>query len=236
MTLTIKKILFIAFLLFSFSQTAAAKKEELQSLESIHSAAKNFITANTGSTSEYEITVFPLDRRLKLPKCLAPLEVFTPSGTVNNGRLTVGVRCTTKSPWSIFTSAQIKEFKDVIVLSRPIQKGKIISRDTVELKKKEISHLNQNFFMTYDQVLGKQANRHLPVGTVLNSANLASAKIVKRGEKVSIQAVTKMLSIRMTGTAMMDGVKNQRIRVKNEKSNRIIEATVIKSGLVSVSF
>lgn len=232
MTSTIKLI--ASFLLIGFSQTSVA--EEFQSQKSIQSAVMNFISAQIGSPTEHEITVFPLDRRLLLPKCLDPLEVYTPSGVVDIGRITVGVRCQTNSPWSIFTSAQIKVFKNVVALSQPIQRRQIISRENVKLEKREISALNQNFFVAYDQTLGKQATRHLPVGTVLNSKNLMPAKLIKRGEKVSIQAASKILSIRMTGTAMMDGAKNQRIRVKNENSSRIIEATVIKPGLVSVTF
>jgi flagellar basal body P-ring formation protein FlgA len=38
----------------------------------------------------------------------------------------------------------------------------------------------------------------------------------------------------MNGVAMMDGTKDQLIRIKNENSGRIISATVIEAGLVSV--
>lgn len=38
----------------------------------------------------------------------------------------------------------------------------------------------------------------------------------------------------MNGVAMMDGIKGQSIRIKNENSGRIINATVIEPGLVSV--
>jgi len=40
----------------------------------------------------------------------------------------------------------------------------------------------------------------------------------------------------MNGVAMMDGTKGQLISVKNQNSGRIINATVIEPGLVSVNY
>jgi flagellar basal body P-ring formation protein FlgA len=38
----------------------------------------------------------------------------------------------------------------------------------------------------------------------------------------------------MSGIAMMDGIKGQVIKVKNESSGRIISGTVLESGVVLV--
>jgi flagella basal body P-ring formation protein FlgA len=38
------------------------------------------------------------------------------------------------------------------------------------------------------------------------------------------------------GIAMMDGIKNQNIRIKNQKSKQVIQATVVKPGVVIVNY
>jgi flagellar basal body P-ring formation protein FlgA len=59
-------------------------------------------------------------------------------------------------------------------------------------------------------------------------------RLIKRGDKIIISTMQPAFSIRMNGIAMMDGTKGQLIRVKNENSGRIISATVIEPGLVSI--
>jgi flagella basal body P-ring formation protein FlgA len=60
--------------------------------------------------------------------------------------------------------------------------------------------------------------------------------LVKRGERVNIQSGKAGVLISATGTAMADGAKGQKINVKNLSSQRVIQATVVDSGQVSVYF
>ena len=51
---------------------------------------------------------------------------------------------------------------------------------------------------------------------------------------MTISVIKATFNIDMKGIAMIDGRKNQRINVKNESSGRMINATVIEAGRVSV--
>ena len=204
-----------------------------QSHRSIRSSVKAFIASKIKRYPEIDIQVNAMDNRLRLAQCSQPLETFS-SRTVTIGRLTIGVRCTGKQPWSIYTSAQVSARLQVVVLAKPLQRGEIINADAVVLELQEISKTEHRYLTAINQAIGKQAGRHLPTGTILNAKNVQQAKIIKRGQKVTIQAGANRYSVRMSGLAMMDGAKHQRIRVKNESSQRIIEATVINAGLVSV--
>jgi flagella basal body P-ring formation protein FlgA len=185
---------------------------------------------------EYEVNLTPLDSRLNLPQCAEPLEAFTSNGLIKAGRMTVGIRCNVEKKWSIFTSAIIKTYQMVVVLSQPIQRGEIFTRQHLALEKREVSNLRDDFATQIEQIENKQATRQLNTGTVISPRNLAEPKMVKRGDKVVISTAKPEFSIRMNGTAMMDGTKGQLITVKNQNSGRIINATVIEPGLVSVNY
>ncbi len=223
-----------AFALSLISSSTTAY--DFQRLDSIYSTAYAYLASQYEHLKDFEISIHPLDRRLKLPQCSQPLEGFIPNESIGTGRITVGIRCNGAKPWTVFTSGQVKQFLNVIVLTQPVRRGQTISRKNVMLKNVEVTHTDLHYFTGYDQVSGKQASRHLPSGAILDSRVVIPAKIIKRGEKVTIQASSEGLTITMSGYAMTDGVKDQRISVKNATSNRVIEAKVIKSGLVSVTF
>jgi len=177
-----------------------------------------------------------LDSRLNLPQCAEPLEVFTTTDLIKAGRTTIGVRCNAEKKWSIFTSVIIKTYQMVVVLSQPIRRGEIITRQHLAIEKREVSKLREDFVIQMEQVENKQVTRQLDAGTILSLRNIAEPKLIKRGDKVVISTTKSDFSIKMNGVAMMDGTKGQLISVKNQNSGRIINATVIEPGLVSVNY
>jgi flagella basal body P-ring formation protein FlgA len=230
-----RNILLILALTFIASATAYAEQGS-QSHESIAEAVRGFIDQNINLPGEYEVSLTPLDGRLNLPQCAEPLEAFTSNGLIKAGRMTIGIRCNVEKKWSIFTSAIIKIYQMVVVLSQPIQRGEIFTRQHLAIEKREVSNLRDDFVTQIEQIENKQATRQLNTGTIISPRNLAEPKLVKRGDKVVISTAKPEFSIRMNGIAMMDGAKGQLITVKNQNSGRIINATVIEPGLVSVNY
>lgn len=231
----IKNILLILVLTFIFF-TKAHAEQGWQSHESIAEAVKAYIAQNINLQGEYEVSLTPLDSRLNLPQCAEPVEVFTTTGLIKAGRTTIGVRCNTEKKWSIFTSVVIKTYQMVVVLSQPIQRGETFTRQHLAIEKREVSNLREDFVTQPEQIENKQATRQLNTGAILSLKNLVVPKLVKRGDKVVISTTKPDFSIRMSGVAMMDGAKGELITVKNQNSGRVINATVIEPGLVSVDY
>src|ERR1035437_2712225 len=154
----IKNAPFILALAFTFFTTAHAEQGS-QSHESIAEAVKGYIAQNINLPGEYEVGITPLDSRLNLPQCAVPLEVFTTADLIKAGRTAIGVRCNTEKKWSIFTSAIIKTYQMVVVLSQPIQRGEIITRQHLAIEKRETSNLRDDFVTQLEQVENKQVTR-----------------------------------------------------------------------------
>lgn len=213
--------------------TPGHAEQKFQSLDSIYELVKDTVAQNI-NTAEYEISVLPLDSQLKLPECTEPLEAFTTTDLIKAGRTSIGVRCNGVKKWSIFTSAVIKIYETVIVLSRPVQRGEIITRQHLAIEKRDVSKLRGDFVTQVEQVENKQAARYTQAGAILGLRSFIEPLLIKRRDKIIISAIRPAFTIRMNGIAMMDGTKGQLIRIKNENSGRIINATVIEPGLVSV--
>jgi flagella basal body P-ring formation protein FlgA len=214
--------------------TPGLAEQKFQSHDSIYELVKNTVAQNINTSAEYEISVLPLDSQLKLPECTEALEAFTASDSIKAGRASIGVRCNAEKKWSIFTSVVIKVYENVIVLTRPVQRGDIITGQHLVIEKRDVSKLRGDFITQAEQVENKQAARQMPEGAILGLRSFIEPRLIKRGDKIIISTMQPAFSIRMNGSAMMDGTKGQLIRVKNENSGRIISATVIEAGLVSV--
>jgi len=122
-----------------------------------------------------------------------------------------------------------------VVAISSIRRGQLITAEDVMLENKNVSTLHFGYLNSIEAAIGSIAKRHISVGKILTKQTIGAPKIVRRGEHVTIISNNKRFSVRMAGKAMSDGTKGKRIRVKNNSSKRIIEATVTAPGVVTVS-
>ena len=225
----------ILILLFA-GYTQQTTASQMQSASSIQEAIYHYIASNLALDTDYKVRLGQLDNRLKLPHCTEPLDIFTNSSSIKPGRNSVGVKCKGTKKWTIYSSTIITIYKEVLVLTQPIRRGEIFSLNNLHFEKRDISTVRSGFLTDPLVVVNKQATRNLGLGSVINKSNFTEPKLIKKGEKVYIKANSPYLNVSVMGIAMMDGIKGQSIRVKNEKSHQIIQATVVQPGQVLVMF
>ncbi|NMV05976.1 flagellar basal body P-ring formation chaperone FlgA, partial [Vibrio parahaemolyticus] len=88
-------------------------------------------------------------------------------------------------------------------------------------------------FSSYDQVVGAKLKRNVRLGDVVERNDVC---VVCRNEKVIIKAVNSGMTITTQGTALQDGSAGDQVRVKNDKSQRIIEGIVTDIAEITVNF
>ena len=116
-------ILILLFAGFTRQTTAS----QIQSASSIQEAINHYIASNLALDTDYKVRLGQLDNRLKLPYCTEPLDIFTHSSSIKPGRNSVGIKCKGTQKWTIYSSAIVTVFKEVIVLTQPIRRGEIFS-------------------------------------------------------------------------------------------------------------
>jgi len=235
-TFIMKTINLFLIILMYFGNSQLINAESFQSSSSIQAAIHKHIEANLPQDSDYKVKLAKIDNRLHLAICKNPLNISTRNDLIKPGRNSIRIACVGTKSWTIYTSVAINVYKDVVVLSHPVRRGDIYTSNSFHLERHDISKLRSGFFNDPKFAIDKQATRNISQGTIITKSNFTEPKLIKRGEKVTIKISSSSIEINMAGIALMDGIRNQNIRVKNIKTHKIVQATVINQGLVVVMF
>lgn len=227
--------LFIALLGTLILPAPTLSAGAVQSHDSIRDAARRYIEQATGYSMPPTVTVNRLDNRLRLQACNKPLEAFSPPGRRKLGRVTVGVRCNGNKPWSLYVPVTVALFSNVVVVTRDLPRGAILTSGDLKLVKQDIARLNRGFMEQPTQAIGKTLKRSLQRGQVLTPRQITAPQTIKKGSRVAIIASNSAMRVSMRGKALSGGATGERIRVQNLSSKRELEATIISPGVVKVS-
>ena len=98
-----------------------------------------------------------------------------------------------------------------------------------------MSAMVNGYFSKPEEAIGMEVTRPLRLGTTLNQTMVRAPNIIRRGQQVVLFAQAQGFEIRMEGQALMDGASGQVIRVRNNRSRRIIEGKVAAGGRVEIN-
>ena len=231
------KSLIYLFLFCILSVSSAYADNAYQAHDKIIATVQNYLDTQLSISQDIEIKtkIGHLDARLKLSACEIPLTSFSNNHNNFRSKLSVGVKCEGRKPWSIYVPVSIQRLAMVLVAAQPISKGSQITDNDIQLISMDINRLHGNYSKTREEIIGKIPKRRITLGAVFKPRFLRLPIIIKKGDVVDIVAESQGLEIRMTGKAISNGAKGQRINVKNLSSNRIIQAIVKNSGLVAIT-
>ena len=189
---------------------AANAMSATQPLDSIRSTAEDFVRAQlpAGKAKQY-VTAAELDPRLRLDDCVAPLEAFSQTAANKNARMTIGVRCTTANPWTVFVPVTVEVEASVLVLRRPLARRARVAPTDVEPQARRLPGSAATFISDVSMLQGHRLKRSLPVGTALTVDMLAPDLLVRRGQQVTLIAATGSVEIRAQGQALTEGGASQ---------------------------
>lgn len=183
----------------------------------------------------HEIQVSRLDPRLRLPLCDQPLTTQLESPAHPIGRVTTRVRCEGSAPWTVFVPAEVRLFRQVAVLTRPLERMSVVGAADLSLVEHDVGKLRQGYLTDPAQAIGKKLTRQLGSNQVLAPNHLQVAEAIRRGDQVVISASSGTINVRMPGEALSDGAPGQQINVRNLRSQRVVRARVIGPGQVQVA-
>lgn len=227
---------FVGFLL---AQTANGQVEpqKWQPVEQISTAAEAFLRQRTGVfDGNTSVHARNLDARQRLPYCTEPLQAFMRAGKDIAVRNIVGVRCSGDKPWKVYVPVDVVVVASVLVARQTLIKGQTITADDLKLEQRDVSRLRNGYLSDPERVIGLRLKTQLIAGKTLKPSMLAADITIRRGQSVTLTVVSGGFSIRMNGTALMDGAINQRIRVKNDNSGRIVEGIVRSHEQVEIAY
>jgi len=174
---------------------------------------------------EAEVT---LDPALRMPRCAKPLQAR------RNGNGTVEVSCA--DHWRLFVPVRIRRHAKVLVLTRNIAAGEVISTDMLTLETRDSTRMVGAPLSDIETAIGQTARRALAAGSVLTAAHLRAPVLVRRGDQVTLVSRQHGLAVRMAGHALSAGAVGERISAENASSRRRVQGVVLDNGEVHVVY
>lgn len=228
---TIRRKAGLVFLLSSLTPLAAAQVYPLNQLKQ---DIAGFLATEYKQVvhQRIDISVGNLDNRLRLANC-DQLPVFTSQDSTGlGGNISVKAQCNGTQPWAVHVPAQVTIYREIPVAIRDIARGEVISQGHMTTSLVNVSSIRQEFLPEAGAIFGKEAKRNISKGEPFKTAMLDAPTVVKRGEMVMLESQAGSIKVSSAGTAMVDGRVGQKIRVRNNSSERIISGIVVSQGIV----
>ena len=184
------------------------------------------------------VSVLEPSEPVLIPAGAAELRVLPSASDEGLGRRAFHLAVTLdRKPWkTIQAIADISATVDAVVPTRFLKHDELIEAGDLKTVKVRVLQLNHSFVTNRDEVVGKSAARPLQPDTPLRAGFVKPALVIKKGDRVLIEARRGGLSIQTYGITKSNGQVGQTIMVANVDSGRELRAKVVAPNLVQVEF
>lgn len=212
----------------------AADAQDIAQLESLaRSAAASHLPP---LTERQRLLVGPIQPNLRLEPCDTAVLPTIGAAQHMKDRVLVELRCQGTVAWHLYVPVRIVGTSSVAVAAHAIVAGSVLAAKDLRVEQHDISELPLGFLDDPAIAVGLTASRPIPGGAFLTNQQLMAAKAVQRGQSVTLLADLGGMSVRMAGKALSDGMVNQRVRVQNLSSGRIVEGIARSEQVVEIIF
>ncbi len=235
----------LMMLLCSLSIASTAESSPARSVQDIDKLLQHVLDHTTGYyknvfqkkkfKENVQINVGRIDSRLQLSACDDNLTFKINEPPHHARNITVKVSCMNKKRWTVYIPVSIDIYANVLVSTRSLQRGDILTLDDLEFKRMNISSIGRGHIEDLSRILGMEMKRPLRPGDVVRLPHLNKPDIVRKGQIVVVSSSSRFLRVETSGIALVNGYLGERIRVKNERSNRVVDVEVVAPGRVSIA-
>jgi len=219
----------------SNTDSAATRSHTNHPLKSLVAEAGDFARTAHAEAERVEVSVTPVDRRLRLNACEEDIEYAWTSSTKTMGNTSITAKCNGSAPWKVLIRVQVRVFRNIPVLVVPVNKGDALVDNLVTSRLLDVSTLRRETLRNIDNVTGYRFKRRLAAGREISSSILSAPRVITKGDLVLISATNQVLDVQMKGTALSGGEIGRKIKVRSNSSGRIIQTWIKGPGQVVVS-
>ena len=216
----------------TYTSTSAAEQSHSE-LGGIAAAALEEQARSKGLQSVH-VEIFPLDQRVSLAECGESVRVLKDRSQSVLGRVTIGMRCETPEPWTIYLRGRVTSTVNIPVLTVPINRSELIVESDIVFQEMEIDADLQGVFIDPKQIAGKIAVRNLIAGKPVRQSDVKAPQLIRRGQSVNITSRAGGLLVTMKGKALGNARAGDRLWVQNQSSNKRVEGEVTAEGEVLI--
>lgn len=184
--------------------------------------------------AQQRLQVGPIEPELRLRLCDRPVTGTRAPGLKIPDRVVVELRCAGSNPWHIYVPVRVIGVTAVAVAAHALVAGTVLTAADITVERRDLTLLPPGFFNAAAIAVGLTAARPIAGGTILTNQLLLGTPAVRRGQTVTLVANAGGISVRTNGRALMDGFVNQRVKVENLSSGKIIEGIARSDQTVEI--
>jgi flagella basal body P-ring formation protein FlgA len=214
-----------------------ATASEFQEVTELETLAKSAGARELPPLGDRErLLVGPLQPHLQLPRCGSAVKPVIGTAHHMKDRVTVELRCSGPAAWHLYVPVRVIGSTPVAVTTHAIVIGSVLTASDLRVEQHDLSELPQGFFDDPAVAVGLTAARPISGGAILTNQQLVASRAVQRGQSVTLVADAGGMRVLMAGRAMNDGLVNQRVKVQNLSSGKIVEGVARSGQVVEIIF
>jgi flagellar basal body P-ring formation protein FlgA len=175
------------------------------------------------------------DSRLQLGTCTIPLRTAIAGDGQLREHTTVAVRCESAAPWTLYIGVTLSTNAPVLVAQHALARDAVPTGGDFTTVVRRLPGLSSRYVSDVAQLAGQRLRRPVAMGEALDVDALSISAVVHRGQQLTLLAHAAGMEVRVAVIALMDGKPDERIRVQNTVTQRVIEATVRSAQYAEVT-
>ena len=212
----------------------AADLQDISQLEQVAGAEAQRLLPPL--TDKQRLVVGPVQPHLQLSRCENTIRTARAPGIQVPGRVLIELRCDGHAPWHLYVPAKIVGTTSVVLAAHALVVGTVLTAKDVTVEQRDRAGLPPGYLDDPGIAVGLTAARAIAGDAILTNQQLLGTQAVQRGQTVTLVADAGGISVRMAGRALSDGLINQRIKVENLSSGKIVEGIARSPQVVEIVF
>lgn len=179
-----------------------------------------------------EYSAVPLDKRIKIKPCAAPLQITIPGNAKLTKQTTVLLRCPDAAAWNLYVQVKIRQLVPIVVARTTLAPGIVVTEDHVTTRMVDVSQVRGKTLKDPAPLFGAKINRYISAGQAVTMRQVC---LVCKGDNVTVVAKLKGLRVKTTGISQQSGSLGDNIAILNHRTSKRIKARVVAVNQVEIS-
>jgi flagella basal body P-ring formation protein FlgA len=185
-------------------------------------------------TPQERLVAGPIEDHVRLERCSQAVKSGASPGQHMRDRVLVELKCTGLPAWHIYVPVRVVGTTQVTLAARAIVAGTVLTAQDLKVEQRDLPGLPPGYLDDASVAVGLTASRPISSGAVITNQLLVGSKAVQRGQMVTLVADAGSMSIHMEGRALTDGLINQRVKVENLSSGKVVEGIARSQQTVEI--
>jgi flagella basal body P-ring formation protein FlgA len=185
-------------------------------------------------TPHQRLVAGPISANTRVARCDQPVKPSVSGGGQMRDRILVELICPGTPQWHIYVPVRVVGTSQVTLAAHAMVAGSVLTESDLRAEQRDISELPPGYMDDPGVVVGLTAARPISSGAIITNQLLLGAKAVQRGQTVTLVADAGGMSVSMQGRALSDGLINQRVKVENLSSGRVVEGIARSQQVVEI--